>query len=165
MNPNLIRIGQIIISWISIIFLPKSSFRKFLPVTIFCSLLVIIGCFFSYRYSWWRVKGSIPELIFMDLSFIFGPFFAGTMWVFHLTFGKFKRYVLLNAFFNLLFSFPFTTYFFQKYGVYRLDNFKRIHLFSFYFAFAFIIYGYQLLIDRSKNFFNWSAIKYLKKGA
>lgn len=159
MVSNLIRIGLIIISWISIIFLPKSAFRRYLPVSIFCSLLVIIGCFLSYRYRWWKVKGGIAELIFMDLSFTFGPFFAGTMWIFYLTFGKFKRYVLLNGIFNFLLSYPFT-HFFQKYNVYKLVNFKRIHLFSFYYGFAFIIYGYQMLIERSKKRFDWSNVKF-----
>ena len=108
MAANLIRIGLLIISWISILFLPKSAFRKYLPVSIFCSLLVICGCLLSYRYRWWKVKGGITELIFMDSSFIFGPFFAGTMWVFHLSFGQFKRYTLLNLFMNLCFSYPLT---------------------------------------------------------
>lgn len=152
MIPNLIRIVVLIISWISVIFLPKSAFRKYLPVSIFCSLLVICGCFFSYRYKWRRVKGGIAELIFHDLSFIFGPFFAGTIWIFHLSFGNFKRYILLNLISNLSFSYPLT-YLFEKLNVYKLVNFKRIHLFLYYYVFAFIIYGYQLLIERSRKWF------------
>src|SRR5947199_5011048 len=108
MVPNLIRIGLLIVSWISIIFLPKSAFRKYLPVSIFCSLLVICGCLLSYRYRWWKVKGGIAELIFMDSSFIFGPFFVGTIWIFHLSYGKFKRYILLNLISNLSLSYPLT---------------------------------------------------------
>lgn len=158
MVSNLIRIGLLIVSWMSIVFLPKSAFRKYFPVSIFCSLLVIIGCFLSYRYKWWKVKGGIAELIFMDLSFIYGPFFAGTMWVFHLTFGKFKRYFLSNLLMNLSFSFPLT-YLFEKFNVYKLINFTRIHLFLFYFGFSFIIYGYQLLIERSRKVFDWPTVK------
>ncbi|WP_018707752.1 hypothetical protein [Siminovitchia fordii] len=152
MIPNITRIVSLIISWISAIFLPKSAFRKYLPVSIFCSLLVICGCFLSYRYKWWRVKGGIKELIFHDLSFIFGPFFVGTIWIFHLSFGKFKRYILLNLISNLSFSYPLT-YVFEKLNVYKLVNFKRIHLFLYYYVFAFIIYGYQLLIERSRKWF------------
>lgn len=150
MVSNLIRPGLIIISWISLIFLPKNAIRRYLPVSIFCSLLVSIGCFLSYRYRWWKGKGGIRDLIFLDLSFIFGPFFAGTLWIFHLTFGHFMRYVLLNAVMNLLLSYPLTTLF-QKYKVYQLVNLKRSQLFTFYFGFAFIIYGYQLLIERSRK--------------
>ncbi|RSL29907.1 hypothetical protein D7Z54_28635 [Salibacterium salarium] len=158
MVSNMIRVGLLVISWISIIFLPKRSYREYLPVSLFCSLLVICGCFLSYRYKWWKVKGGIRELIFMDSSFIFGPFLAGTLWIFDLTFGNFKHYVLLNLFANLSLSYPLT-YFFEKYNVYKLVNFKRRHLFLFYYGFAFIIYGYQLLIERSKKIFAWSFAK------
>ncbi|WP_313798884.1 hypothetical protein [Cytobacillus sp.] len=152
MVPNLIRIAVLIISWISVMLLPKSALRKYLPVSIFCSLLVICGCFLSYKYKWWRVRGGIAELIFHDLSFIFGPFFAGTLWIFHLSFGNFKRYILLNLISNISFSYPLT-YLFEKFNVYTLGNFKRIHLFLYYYVFAFIIYWYQLLIERSRKWF------------
>ena len=158
MVSNLIRIGLIIISWISILLLPKPAFRKYLPVSILCSLMVVCGCFVSYRYKWWKVKGGITELIFMDFSFIYGPFFAGTLWFFHLTFGKFKRYLLLNSLANISFSFPLTS-FFEKYSVYKLVNLKRIYLFLLYSGFAVIIYGYQLLIERSRSNLNWFAVK------
>ncbi|MED3550222.1 hypothetical protein [Cytobacillus praedii] len=36
MIPNLIRIVVLIISWLSVKFIPKSAFRKYLPVSIFC---------------------------------------------------------------------------------------------------------------------------------
>ena len=35
------RIGLILISWMTVIFLPKKSFFKYLPVTLFSSLIIL----------------------------------------------------------------------------------------------------------------------------
>jgi len=145
---NLIRLCIVLISWSTLLFLPKKSFHRYLPVSIFCSFMVIIVSLFALRYRWWSVKGSIAKLALMDLSFIYGPFFSGTLWIFHFCFGKFKRYLLLNGVMDALLAFPLNA-FFQKSNVYKLQNFKPIYIFTMYYAFAIFIYGYQLLIDRS----------------
>ena len=39
---NLFRIGLILISWTTVIFLPKKIFFKYLPVTLFSSIIILI---------------------------------------------------------------------------------------------------------------------------
>ncbi|RKQ33975.1 hypothetical protein [Oceanobacillus halophilus] len=153
MNPHIIRIGLIVISWLTAIFLSKQTFRKYLPLSIFSSLLVICFCFISHKYKWWKVRGGIAELTFMDLSFILGPFFVGTMWAFRASPHNFKRYLLINLFANFMFSYPLTA-FFEKHNVYKLVNFKRIHLFVFYYLISITVYGYHYLIEKSNSFVN-----------
>ena len=147
MVPQFIRLGLFLTSWVSLIFLPKRSFRKYLPVSVFTSVLVLIVCALSISYKFWVVKGSKTTRVLNDLSFVYGSFFAGTMWIFHLTFGKFKQYVALNLFMNVLLSYPLS-YIFQKLKVYKLVNFKSKHIFLTYFGFSFIIYGFQLLLNK-----------------
>lgn len=147
MVPALIRLGVVFISWTSFVFLPKRSFNRYLPVSIFTSVLVLMICALSIPYKFWVIRGNKTTRLLNDLSFVFGPFFAGTLWVFHLTFGKFKKYVGLNLIMNALLSFPLS-YLFQKLKVYKLVNFKSTYVFLTYFGFSFIIYRYQLLLEK-----------------
>ncbi|SEN76766.1 hypothetical protein SAMN05192533_12023 [Mesobacillus persicus] len=147
--PNIIRIIQLILPWISIIFLPKKSFKLYLPVSLFASLLVTGMCLLAVPYKWWVVKGGWKVKLLNDGSFILGPFLVGTLWIFHLTFGNLKRYLGLNLIMDILFSFPLS-YLFQKLRLFKLVNFRPKHIFFSFITFALVIYGYQLLIKRIK---------------
>ena|SRR5436309_6182619 len=147
MVPVLIRLGLVLISGGSLIFLPKKSFYKYLPVTIFTSALVLSVCALSIPYKFWVVKGNKTTKVFNDFVYVFGSFFAGTLWIFHLTFGKFKQFVGINLLMDFLLAYPLN-YVFQKLKVYKLVNFKSKHIFLTYFSFSFIIYGFQLLLEK-----------------
>lgn len=135
------------LSLFSLLFLPKKSFRKYLPTSIFASVLVTSMCALAVPYKWWIVKGGWKYKIINDLSFIVGPFLAGTMWIFHFTFGNFKRYALFNLIMDLLFSYPLN-YLFQRLDLYKLVNFKSNHILMFFTSFSFIIYGFQQITKR-----------------
>jgi hypothetical protein len=147
MVPGLIRIGLVLISGLSLIFLPKKSLFKYLPVTAFTSVLVLSVCALSIPYKFWVVKGNKTTLILTDLAYVFGSFFAGTLWIFHLTYGKFKRFLGLNLLMDFLLAYPLN-YVFQKLKVYKLVNWKSKHIFLTYFSFSFIIYGFQFLLEK-----------------
>jgi len=144
-TPNIVRFVLITLSLFTLIILPKKSFREYLPTSIFTSVLVTTICTLAVPYKWWIVKGGWKNKIINDLSFILGPFFAGTMWVFHFTFGNFKRYALLNLIMDILFSYPLN-HLFQRLRLYKLVNFKPKHIFMFFTTFSLIIYGYQHII-------------------
>lgn len=147
--PNIIRIIQLILPWISIVFLPKKSFKHYLPVSLFASLLVTGMCLLAVPYKWWVVKGGWKVKLLNDGSFIFGPFLVGTFWIFHLTFGNLKRYFGVNLLMDTLFSFPLS-YLFQKLKLFKLVNFRPKHIFLSFITFSLIIYGYEVLIKRIK---------------
>lgn len=147
--PNIIRIIQLILPWISIVFLPKKSFKHYLPVSLFASLLVTGMCLLAVPYKWWVVKGGWKVKLLNDGSFIFGPFLVGTLWIFHLTFGNLKRYFGVNLIMDIPFSFPLS-YLFQKLKLFKLVNFRPKHIFFSFITFSLIIYGYEVLIKRIK---------------
>lgn len=146
-TPNIVRYLLLTLSLFSLFFLPKKSFREYLPTSIFTSILVMSMCALAVPYKWWVVKGGWKNKIINDLSLILGPFFAGTMWIFHYTFGNFKRYTLINLIMDFLFSYPLN-YLFQSLNLYKLVNFKPKHIFMLFTCFAFTIYGYQSIIKR-----------------
>lgn len=143
MLPVLIRIGLLIISWSSVFFIPKKAFKIYTPVAIFASILVIIESILSIPFKWWTVKGGLVNKIFNDLSIILGPFFIGTIWIFHFTFGKFGLYALINVLMDAFLAYPINGIL-QKLKVYKLVNFKPLHIFLTAISYSLVIYAYQL---------------------
>lgn len=151
MRANLFRIVNAIILWaIVIIFLPKQSFKRFLPVTLFTSCIIMIQSLLNLVFKWWRVKGGTKYLVFDDLAFLFGPFFTTNLWVFHLTYGKFPLYTLTNLVIDLLFAFPLNSLF-QKIGHYKLKKISSLGLFIFYYVLSFVNYGFQKLMEKPSS--------------
>ena len=146
---NLIRVTLLTFPWVTLVFLPKRSIQEFLPVSFIASILVAGISAMAVRYKWWIVDGGWKSRVFNDTSFILGPFFVGTLWIFHISFGNFKRYFLVNLIMDLMFSYPLN-YLFQRFKLYRLVNFTPRKIFLFFISFSFIIYGSQLMLKRLK---------------
>lgn len=147
---NLVRIMLLIFPWLTFSFIPKKSLKTFLPVSFFASLLVLGMYFFAWSNKWWTVKGGVKYKLFNDLSFVFGPFFVGTIWIFHYTFGKFKLYFLTNLFIDFLFAYPIN-FILQRLRLYRLVNFSSNYILIFFTCFSLLIYGFQLIYQRIRN--------------
>ena len=146
----LIRISLLLIPWLTVFFIPKKVFKKYTPVATFASLLVAINCMLSVPFKWWTVNGGMLTKVINDLSFILGPFFIGTIWIFRLTFGKFWMYLLTNIFMDLFLAYPIN-WIMQRLKVYKLVNYKSKHIFILSLFFAIVIYPYQLFISRTKS--------------
>ncbi|PAE37165.1 hypothetical protein CHI06_20810 [Bacillus sp. 7884-1] len=140
-------VNAIVLWAIVIYFLPKQSFKRYLPVTLFCSCLLLIESLLNLIFKWWEVKGGNKYMIFDTLAFIFGPFFTINLWVFHFTYGKFSLYALSNLIIDLLFAYPFSA-FFQKIGHYQLKKFNSTILFIISFSLSLLNYGFQKLIKK-----------------
>ncbi|PWW28858.1 hypothetical protein DFO73_10594 [Cytobacillus oceanisediminis] len=147
---TVIRILHLVIPWLTIFFLPKKSFNKFSTVSAFAGILVFAMSILAIPFKWWTVDGGNRHKLVNDLTFILGPFFIGTLWIFHFTFGNFKRYLAVNAVVDLLFAYPLN-YLYQRFNLYSLVKFKPIHIFLFFTSYAWIIYGYQEFVHRNNR--------------
>ncbi|MGG0737069.1 hypothetical protein [Niallia taxi] len=145
----LIRCGLILLSWSTIFLLPKKSFSKFLPVTIFSTVVLLVEDMIGRTYKLWKVKGGKRGATNNALTFIFGPFFVANLWTFHFTYGRFWVYTIFNLLFDLVFAYPLH-YFLDKLGLYKLKKVKPIFLFYTAFAYSMLNYGFQMFLD--KNF-------------
>lgn len=146
-----IRCGMILLSWSTIFFLPKKSFLKFLPVTIFSTVVLLVEDMIGRTYRLWKVKGGKKSATNNALTFIFGPFFVANLWTFHFTYGRFWIYTLFNLLFDLLFAYPLN-YFLDKLGLYKLKEVKPIFLFYTAFGYSIINYFFQMLFDKNFTF-------------
>ena len=148
---NFFRIANAIVLWaIVIYFLPKKSFKRFLPVTLFCSCLLLIQTLLNPIFNWWKVKGGTKYMVFDALAFIFGPFFTINLWVFHFTYGKFSLYALSNLIMDLIFAFPLNA-FFQKIGHYKLKKFNSKIIFLIFYSFSLLNYAFQKFFEKNNS--------------
>jgi len=145
---SVFRIVNAIFLWAIVIkFLPKQSFSRYLPVTLFCSCLLLIQTLLNPIFNWWKVKGGTKYMVFDALAFIFGPFFTINLWVFHFTYGKFSLYALCNFIMDVIFAYVFSPIF-QKIGHYKLKKFNSTTLFCISFSLALLNYGFQKLMEK-----------------
>jgi hypothetical protein len=143
----LLRIGLIVLPWSSMYFYPKWAFKKYSPAAILSSMLLLILVWLSIPLRLWTIKGGIKNKILNDFSLVFGPMVLGTFWVFRFTYGKPFWYFFVNAIIDYMFAYPLTS-FFQRVQFYKIINFRRIYIFLTFMSFAFIIYMYQLWLDK-----------------
>jgi hypothetical protein len=94
-----IRIGLLVLSWLTVLNLPKKSYKKYLPIVSMATIIVLIQSLVSGLLKLLTVKEGMKEKIFNDLS-ILGPFFMGAIWIF--TFRKFLLYLFVNVVINYL---------------------------------------------------------------
>lgn len=143
------RIGLILISWGTVFFLPKKSFFKYLPVTLFSSIIILTEYLLGAPRNWWKAKGGIKTIANNGLAFAFGPYFIGSLWIFRLTYGRFWLYTLLNLILDWILAYPLNT-FFEKINLYKLKKIKPVHLFLFSLGYSFVNYGFQLILDKNQ---------------
>ncbi|MBQ6448220.1 hypothetical protein KGR20_18505 [Cytobacillus oceanisediminis] len=148
-----LRICMVLISWGSLLFLPKSIIKKFIPVTFFSASILLVETLLSLIFKWWKVKGGLNSLVADALGFIFGPFVVINIWIFHLTHKRFLVYTLVNLIMDLIFAYPLNA-FFQKVGFYKLKKFTSIHLFLTSYGLSFLNYWFQKFIVSDKNIGN-----------
>ncbi|MGX1429000.1 hypothetical protein ACUXCC_001334 [Cytobacillus horneckiae] len=145
-----IRISLILISWFTIKFLPRKSFFRYLPVTLLSTSVLLTEYLFGIPHNWWKAKGGIKTIVNNGLTFIFGPYFVGNLWIFHLTYKKFWLYTLINFVLDYTLAYPLNK-FFEKIHLYKLKRIKPIHLFLISLGYSFFNYGFQLLLDKNED--------------
>ncbi|MEB4793203.1 hypothetical protein P5G65_04795 [Paenibacillus chondroitinus] len=98
----------------------------------------------AYTYKWWTIHERIvPWGYIIDVSFVYGLFAVGTVWIFYLTFRKFWIYVLTNLVIDAFFSFLGLHWLVEGMGVATIHIAKWI-IFVLFFSLSFVIYGYQV---------------------
>jgi hypothetical protein len=145
---NFFRIFNAIVLWtIIIFFLPKQSFKRFFPVTLFCSSIMLIQTLINPIFKWWQVKGGYKYMVFDALAFIFGPFFTINLWVFHFTYKKFTLYAFCNLIIDGIFAYLLNP-FFQKIGHYKLKRYTPTTLFIICYSLSLINYAFQKRFEK-----------------
>jgi hypothetical protein len=125
-----------------------SQTRTKKPVAILAAFSVTIVYELAFQFGWWKLKKMIaPWMKVTDLSFVFGPFIVGTIWVFHLTYKLgFVVYMCSNIALDAFFAFVFLP-FLEKIGVVKLLKISRLGIYGIMLFIALFIYPYQKWLD------------------
>ncbi|MEO2222687.1 hypothetical protein [Priestia megaterium] len=146
MKGKITLLALLLLPWLSILKIDKMTFKRYLPVLTFSSLVIALLSELSSSYTWWKIRKPLFPKLSSSIPFIFGPFLIANLWVFKLTYGNFKNYMLVNGLFDYLFAYPLTTLA-EKLKVYKMVNMTRFQLFALSIATSIINYLYQLFIE------------------
>ncbi|MBT2730472.1 hypothetical protein J7E63_26965 [Bacillus sp. ISL-75] len=140
-------LGMLFIPWLTVPFLGKKSFFRFLPVASFTNLFISMFSVIANKRKWWINKNPIsPGLV--DFTYILGPFFVATLWIFKLTYGNFLKFFVTNAVLDVICAYPFAEIW-ERVGVFKLKKLSHTMWYVFCISLAVIIYGFQKLVEKS----------------
>lgn len=146
MLKSVIRIILVLCSIVAAWQLPKKSFIKYLPVTLFSSAVVMIEIFYFTVHKLWKVKGGPAAMMCHVLVLIAGPYFFANLWAFHLSKGKFFLYSLINIVADYIYAFPILA-FFRKINFFKIKV-SQTMFFALLVTNAFINYAFQKFYEK-----------------
>ncbi|MCG1022869.1 hypothetical protein [Sutcliffiella horikoshii] len=146
-KPVLVLWIMVFISLLTLPFLGWQHFKRYLPGTLFMSVLIALESIVAEKYKWWAIYKKIPPYFINEFAFIVGPFFAGSLWILRLTYGRFYLYFLLNAFVDAIFMYPVFTLF-KSMGIFEMKKMSRHQLFGLFLIKALLMYGFQAIWEK-----------------
>ncbi|GAE37431.1 hypothetical protein [Halalkalibacter akibai] len=137
----------ILIPWVSVLFLGKKSFKRYLPASFIIGIFEILNHVYGHKRNFWEFYDKPKSFIRDELPFDIGPYIPLSMWILKYSYGNFKKFVVINAVANGFFAFLFMP-FLKKIKIIRL---RRLNYFQFFFYIhykAYLLYGMQYLLER-----------------
>ncbi|NMH69650.1 hypothetical protein HF072_12750 [Bacillus sp. RO3] len=136
----------LIIPWLSLLLLNKKDVKRFMPVGILASFIMVLYNLVAYHHQHWEINVSIiPSLNPAFASGVLGAFLVVTIWIFTFSFGHFWKYLLVNVIADFLFTvFPFHYIFQEVLGIYKLIDISTWERWGLFVTMSVVIYGYQL---------------------
>ncbi|MED3553242.1 hypothetical protein [Cytobacillus praedii] len=140
-------LAMVIIPWLSVPFMGKNSFFRFLPVASFTNLFISLLSVIANKKKWWINKNPLsPGLV--DFTYILGPFFVATLWIFKFTYGKFPKYLITNIVLDVINAYPFAQMW-ENIGIFKLKKMNHTVWYFICVGFAIVIYGFQYIIEKT----------------
>jgi len=143
-NTKVLLLIMMIIPWFSIYLMDKKEFKRFIPGSIFISLVVRMESYLAEKRRWWWFYDKLFPKFRGETPLIWGPFLVGSLWILKFTYGKFYTYMLLNLLIDAFFSYPLVNWF-QKLGVASLVRLSRMKLLSIFTFKALLLYAFQFI--------------------
>lgn len=134
--------AALILPWLTLMFLRGDVIRRYMPVAILGALLVTIVFEMAHAFRWWvLLKPIAPWGYITNVSFTYGLFLVGTIWIFFLTYKNVWAYFATNAAVDGFQAFAFHELI--EGHVYRLERANTLHIFLLMFGLSIVIYVYQ----------------------
>ncbi|MBT2701189.1 hypothetical protein J7E79_28305 [Bacillus sp. ISL-40] len=152
-NKWLFNIAMVLLSWITVSFLERRSIKRFFPAFIFVFIINCIDVPIGKKRRWWSFYNNPHSFFHNEFPFLIGPMLAVALWTLKWTYGNFKKFILLNALFQLIFTF-LAKNLFAKIKLFKLVRLNAFQFFLYFFYKAFFLYGFQYIYENKKRLFN-----------
>lgn len=149
-NKWLFNIAMVLLSWLSLSFLEWRSIKRFFPAFIFVFIINLIDVPIGKKRRWWSFYYKPQSFLPNEFPFLIGPMLAVALWSLKWTYGNFKNFIMLNALFQLMFTFLATSLF-PKIKSFKLVRLNEFQFFLYFFYKAFFLYGFQYLFENKKK--------------
>ncbi len=139
---HLISWALLVVPWLTLLFMKKEHIKRYMPVALLGSLLVTLWNEFAYSFNWWSFKTTLVPSLIVNISFVYGVFLVGTIWIFYFTYRKFWLFLLTNIVIDGFLAFP-VNYMFEQVGLYRLVNYNSWNIWFTAAGLSVVLYVYQ----------------------
>jgi len=147
----LFNLSIIIFPWLTLLFIGKKTFKRFTWAGIFVVLFEIINHLYGNKRGWWKFYDKKKLFVKDELPFSIGPYMPLSMWLLKVSYGNFKKYIMLNAIADGIFAFIVMDIL-KKFKIIRLNRLNRIQFFFYIHYKAYLLYGFQFLVEKIKSF-------------
>jgi hypothetical protein len=86
------------------------------------------------------------------LALVLGPFAVGNLWIFHLSYGRFGLYLLINLLNNLQYAFGIIPLL-ERANYLKYVKFTGLHHLILTMFESLLLYGYQTVLDKPYSVF------------
>jgi len=149
-NKWLFNISMVLFSWVTFSFLEWRTVKRFFPAFIFVFLINCIDVPIGKKRRWWFFYNKPNSFFYNEFPFLIGPMLAVALWTLKWTYGNFKKFIMLNAFFQLFFTFLARSLF-PKIKLFKLVRLNAFQFFLYFFYKAFFLYGFQYFFEKYKK--------------
>lgn len=147
-NQKFLYLALLILPWLSVPFLGRSVFKKYLPASLFICTFTKAIDLFGEKKKWWRFYKGIPPLDSMNF-FNFGPYLVTSLWILKWTYGKFRMYIISNMILHICFIYLGGAKLVSRYKIFTLKKLNKFQYLSIDFLRALLLYGFQYIIEHS----------------
>jgi hypothetical protein len=141
----------ILFPWLTMLFIGKRSLKRYSISGVFIIIFEIINHLYGHHKKWWTFYDKRKSSFIRDeLPFDLGPYMPMSLWILKYSYGNLKKYALINAIANGLFSFigiPIL----KKVRIVELKRINYLQFFIYIHYKAYILYGVQYLLEKIKR--------------
>ncbi|MDQ0252773.1 hypothetical protein J2S74_000145 [Evansella vedderi] len=144
-------IVMIIFPWLTLFFLGKRNIKRYFLASFVTVIFELINAKIGQKRKWWIFNNKTNSFITNELPFSAGPYIPLSMWILKLTYGNFKKFLLLNIVADGLFAFILTKIL-NKIKIARLGKLSEFQFFIYLFYKTFLLYGVQYFVENKEKF-------------
>ncbi|WP_147533326.1 hypothetical protein [Bacillus marasmi] len=151
-NSKSFYLAILFLPWLTLPFLGRNAFKKFLPAAIFISIFTKAIDIFGEKKRWWRFYKGIPPFDSMNF-FNLGPYFVTSLWILKMTYGKFPVYLISNIVLHICFIYLGGLNFVKRFKIFTLVKLTKFKYLLIDFFRALLLYNFQYINELRKKRF------------